>query len=279
MAEDIIETILGSVVQHGHHNNRIYLMQLNTDRPQTLIPVLDDMARKHIYGKISAKIPASHWRAFDSAGYEIEATIPGFFRREIDALFVAKYFSSQRKAPREDEEAFGREQPTRQKAEKACTRPLRRSLNIAECRPADAAEICAVYRKVFTSYPFPIRKPAFIERVMTAGTLYFCIRIDARIAAVAAAEIDRRNRAAEMTDFATLPQWRGRGCARRLLGHMHGRVRDMGIKTAFTIARAAASGMNAVFRNSGYTYAGMLKNNSQICGTIESMRVWYKHLQ
>jgi hypothetical protein len=36
--------------------------------------------------------------------------------------------------------------------------------------------------------------------------------------------------------------------------------------------------MNSVFGNCGYRYAGLLKNNSQICGSIQSMTVWYQRL-
>jgi hypothetical protein len=66
---DIIETIKGSVIQHGPHNNRIYLMRLNTDKPHSLIAALDEMALKNGYGKIFAKIPAPSWNAFKSADY------------------------------------------------------------------------------------------------------------------------------------------------------------------------------------------------------------------
>jgi hypothetical protein len=59
---------------------------------------------------------------------------------------------------------------------------------------------------------------------------------------------------------------------------MDKKTRKLGIKTAYTIARAASHGMNSVFKNGGYTYSGLLKNNSQICGSIQSMTVWYKHL-
>ena len=43
---DIIESIKGSVIQHGTHNNRIYLMRLNSDDTYSLIATLDDMAIK-----------------------------------------------------------------------------------------------------------------------------------------------------------------------------------------------------------------------------------------
>ena len=135
-----------------------------------------------------------------------------------------------------------------------------------------------IYHRVFRTYPFPIQKPAYLKRMMKEDVRYFCIRIDGRIVAIAAAEIDIRNENVEMTDFATMPEWRGMGLAEMLLRHMDRKMRDCGIKTAYTIARAASHGMNAVFRNKRYIYAGLLKNNTQISGQIESMTVWYKPL-
>ena len=76
---DKIETIDGSVIQHGFHNDRIYLMHLHGKTTGTLIPKLDRMAKAHGYGKIFAKIPADHWHAFKLAGYTKEAVIPSFF--------------------------------------------------------------------------------------------------------------------------------------------------------------------------------------------------------
>jgi putative beta-lysine N-acetyltransferase len=108
------------------------------------------------------------------------------------------------------------------------------------------------------------------------GVPYFCIRMKGKIVAVAAAEIDRAGQNAEMTDFATLPAWQKKGFAGVLLNHMERKVGDLGVKTVYTIARAASTGMNIVFKRHGYEYAGLLKNNSQICGSIQSMTVWYK---
>ena len=39
-----------------------------------------------------------------------------------------------------------------------------------------------------------------------------------------------------------------------------------------------APGMNITFAKHGYHYAGTLNNNTNICGRIESMNVWYKSL-
>jgi putative beta-lysine N-acetyltransferase len=114
--------------------------------------------------------------------------------------------------------------------------------------------------------------------MMNEGVPYYAIRESGRITALAAAEIDRDHQNAEMTDFATLPEWRGKGYAGVLLDHIERKAGEFGLKTVYTIARASSKGMNAVFQNRAYTFSGLLKNNSQICGAIQSMTIWYKHI-
>ena len=65
--------------------------------------------------------------------------------------------------------------------------------------------------------------------------------------------------------------------AAKLLRHMEIETHALGIKTSYTIARAASRGINRLFKNNDYQYAGLLINNSQISGSIQSMTVWYKH--
>jgi len=275
---DSIENIKGSVIQHGPHNNRIYLMGLNTDDTRGLIATLDDMAVKNGYGKIFAKIPAPEWNAFKSADYIKEAVVPGFFTGKIDGFFISKYFSARRQKAQNIEKSFRLVKQAGEGSASNIHRTGRATREVVSCKPSDAAEMSMIYQQVFKSYPFPIQKPTYLKRMMKEGVLYFCIRIEGRIAAIAAAEINLDSKNAEMTDFATLPKWRGMGFAGMLLSHMEKKARELAIKTAYTIARATSNGMNFVFQNSGYNCAGLLKNNSQICGSIQSMTVWYKHL-
>jgi putative beta-lysine N-acetyltransferase len=269
---------MGSVVQHGPHNDRVYLMRLRAGGTPGLVAALDALAERKRYGKIFAKIPATAWPAFRSAGYVKEAVVPGFFAGKTDGYFVSRYLSENRNG------SLHNAVPSKQGAsarKKTTDRPCRHGADTAavfQCRPSDAVEMSGIYRRVFASYPFPIHDPAYLRRMMTEGGLYFGFRIDSGIAALAAAEIDAKNRNAEMTDFATLPEWRGQGFAGRLLDHMERKVRRLGVETAYTIARATSAGMNAVFSGRGYRYAGLLKNNSQICGRIQSMTVWYRRL-
>jgi putative beta-lysine N-acetyltransferase len=275
---DIIENIKGSVVQHGPHNNRIYLMRLKTDDTHGLIAALDDLAIENGYGKIFAKIPAPEWNTFKSADYIKEAVVPGFFTGRTDCFFIAKYFSAGRQRAKQPEEPSMFVKRAGDGSADNNHRTGKVTQDIVSCEPSDAEEMSAIYQQVFKSYPFPIHKPGYLKRMMEEGAGYFCIRIESRIVAVAATEIDFMDENAEMTDFATLPKWRGRGFAGMLLDHIEKKACKLGVKTAYTIARAASYGMNSVFENSGYNYAGLLKDNTQICGSVQSMTVWYKHL-
>lgn len=275
---DVIETIEGASVQHGPHNDRIYLMRLGQADPGRIIEALEDLAREKGYGKIFAKIPAAVWPAFLSAGYIQEAVVPGFFNGRVAGVFAAKFLSAARREILPDEKRLERTGPLGGESADPVHRPGRSRPAVTACRPQDAEALSRLYRQVFATYPFPVHRPVYLKHMMKEGVRYFAVRSPGGIAAAAAAEIEPIEQHAEMTDFATLPRHRGRGLAGSLLRHMEKTVRKRGVKTAFTIARASSPGMNAVFRKNGYRYAGLLRNNTQIGGRLESMTVWYKAL-
>jgi putative beta-lysine N-acetyltransferase len=97
--------------------------------------------------------------------------------------------------------------------------------------------------------------------------------------ALASAEIDHKNSNAEMTDFATHPDWRGHGLANLLLQYLEKELQLFEIKTSYTIARATSYGMNICFAQNGYSHSGTLVKNTQIAGGLESMNVWHRHLE
>ena len=152
-------------------------------------------------------------------------------------------------------------------------------LSLARCTRMNAAEISRVYRRVFRSYPFPITDPGYLERVMATHVRFYGIRSAGRIVALSSSEMDEESQNVEMTDFATLPDYRTRGLAGYLLTKMESDMAAQGMRTAYTIARAVSPGMNLVFARSGYSLAGTLINSTHIAGGIEGMHVWYKRLQ
>ncbi|WP_243670743.1 GNAT family N-acetyltransferase [Methanoculleus chikugoensis] len=109
----------------------------------------------------------------------------------------------------------------------------------------------------------------------------FCIRDGKKIAAIASAAVDPEGgQFAEMTGFATLPEYRGgRGFSGRLLRWMETKMRSIGIKTAFAIVRARSYPANITFARAGYTHAGgTVPGCVNICGSFEDMSVWYRLL-
>jgi beta-lysine N6-acetyltransferase len=277
---DTIENMHGSVVQHGPHNNRIYLMHLDTEKIDFLLPGVDRLAEDKGYTKIFARIPAPIYSRFAEAGYCKEAVVPRFFQGSIDAVFAARYFSAARKKDQPEEQLAelirnaGHLGPSADKEDNP--QPL--CGEVRQCTPADTTEMSRIYRHIFASYPFPVDDPSYLKKKMAENVLYFAVQVKGEIAALASAELDPQNSNAEMTDFATVEQWRGRGFAGRLLHHMHDQARRRGITTVYTIARAQSYGMNLVFQRKGYSYGGFLPHNTQIAGSLQSMTVWYKHL-
>ena len=114
--------------------------------------------------------------------------------------------------------------------------------------------------------------------MMRKNTLYFSVRAGEQIAALAAAEMDPASQTSEMTDFATLPEHRSKGLAYRLLGGLDDEARQRNVKTAYTIARRDSDGINRVFAQRGYRFAGCLTKNTQIGGRIRNMLVRYQSL-
>lgn len=273
---DRIETLGRSTVQHGPLNDRVYLMHLDRNDLPGIVADLDRLARRNGYGKIGAKVPAADAAFFMKNGYSVEARIPGFFGPDRDGLYLARFCRPERSReghPEAVERALAL-------LDTVAPAPPRRPRpeGVVRCGPSDAPAMSALYRRVFASYPFPVFDPGYLAGVMAGDVAYFGVRRQERLVAVAAAEIDRRHRAAEVTDFAVVPGWRGRELAGRLLAVMEAELAGRGICIAFSIARLRAPAMSVVFKRAAYAFGGCLVNNTQIAGAIETMAVWSKSL-
>ncbi|MDM8540600.1 putative beta-lysine N-acetyltransferase [Desulfococcaceae bacterium HSG9] len=282
---DKIEKLKRSTIQHGPHNSRIYLMKLHSSDLPDIIPALDDLAAGRNYGKILSKVPEDFASFFLDAGYIQEAIIPEFFNNGQGALFLSKFIAPERFK----EQNALRDADQMHRIEALISQPLTKigvsdnrpilSHQVQKCVPHDAVEMSRLFRQVFKTYPFPIFEPSYLIHSMDVHSLYFCIRHEDRIVAIAAAETDPDNHSVEMTDFAVLPAWRGHSCGLALLIKMEETMRQLHKRIAFTIARTHSLGINKMFKKQGYTYAGLLRNNTNISGGIESMTVWFRKLK
>jgi putative beta-lysine N-acetyltransferase len=277
---DVIEQRSSAIIQHGPLSQRVYLMKLSRAEPQVIIPELKTLARKKGYTKIFAKVPQPKVSPFKEAGYRVEAQVPGFFRGQETACFLGYYLNPKRQVARDKGKL-----DTVLSIAKAKTRrpyspkPAPAKLTLKKCSPQDAPAMSRLYRKVFPSYPFPIEDPEYIKQTMRTHVQYYAFVSNGQLLALSSAEMDLTQKNVEMTDFATLPPYRGQGLAVQLLKHMETQMAAQGMATAYTIARAVSPGMNITFARQAYQYNGRLINNTHISGQIESMNVWSKGLQ
>lgn len=272
---DTMEKLGNSLIQHGPDNNRIYLMKLDPADLPKLSAQLDALAAKNGYTKIFAKVPSPYASAFTAGGYRQEGSIPLFYNGETAATFLGKFIDPRREiAPQRDE--IERIIALAQTRHGTAVKTLPEGYVLRPAVEADAEELAALYRQVFASYPFPVHDPDYLIQTMRSHVCYFVAEKDGRIAAAASGETDKKNRNAEMTDFATHPDHLGNGLAVHLLKFMEPDMAKRGIVTLYTIARAVSPGMNITFAKCGYTFGGTLINNTQISGAIESMNLWYR---
>jgi putative beta-lysine N-acetyltransferase len=275
--QDKMEIFHGAMIQHGQLSCRIYLMKIDRADPLFLIQKLKALAEQNGYTKIFAKIPVNYNDIFLTAGFEIEAQVPGLYNGELDGVFSGYFLDDNRKIEENATELDQILELSKSKSGNGVnTGEIRQNAVIRKCEPKDVERMAEIYREVFPSYPFPIDEPNYILETMRSHVVYFGVEVDGKLVALSSSEMDVTAQNVEMTDFATMPDHRGHGYAIHLLAQMEIEMQHREIKTAFTIARAVSPGMNITFSKMGYTYGGRLKNNTNISGQMESMNIWYK---
>ena len=275
---DTIEKLDHSLIQHGPANNRIYLMKVSGQDLPELLDKMDAMAQQNHYTKIFTKVPLQTKPLFEARGYIEEAVIPGFFHGDTEAVFLSRFVDPQREQDPSQKQLEEILDIAAEKVEQPEIKSLPDGFEIRQVRSDEAEAMAAIFKVVFESYPFPVHDPDYLRETMETHIEYYAAYENGTMVAVSSAEMDTEAENVEMTDFATLPDYRGKGLASCLLSYMENRMLEKGIQTGYTIARALSAGMNITFARAGYTYAGTLTNNTNICGQLESMNVWYKLL-
>lgn len=267
----------GSTLQHGPNSRRVYLMKLDPADLPGLHDEIERLVRDNAYGKVFAKVPEPAADSFLERGYREEARIPGYFHGETDALLLGWFADPDRAMDRDAEQTRAVLDAALAKTPLA-PKPGAALFDVRPLAPPDCPALADLYRATFPSYPFPITNPAYLKETMASHIAYFGAFDGPLLVAASSAECDLDARAAEMTDFATAPECRGKGLARHLLDCMEAAIAPRGFRTAYTIARANSFGMNLAFARAGYRFGGTLVNNTGIGGGIESMNVWHKTL-
>lgn len=277
---DVIEKFSdGTVIHHGKSNDRAYLIKKGKIEVDKLICQLKDLAKKNSYSKIFAKSNLESLSYFIDQDFTVEAIIPQYYDGQSDLFWTCCYLNDNRpdehKALQQNYKEVLALAKSKQLEGDEVSLPDNNEVIIRKCTPNDTAEMVAIYKKIFASYPFPIYDENYLIKTMHDSIDYYCAEKNGKIIALGTAELDFDSLSAEMTDFATLPESRGLNIALQILAEMEKKSAQKGIKTFFTIARAISPAMNITFAKHGYKYGGRLKNNTNISGSIESMNVWY----
>jgi putative beta-lysine N-acetyltransferase len=232
-------------------------------------------ARDQGLGKIITEVREADFEQFLGRGFTPEGMIPGYFQGEV--AYVLSYFTDPN---RQASTKLDRENEI---LEAVLAAPQQGSSEVSDrftLGPAtidDVTELAAVYETVFTTFPTPLHEPAFVAHLMESREgIFHVARQGNRIVSAAAAEVDWADRHAEMTNCATLPDFRGQGLMAALLHGLEPTMADESIGCLYSLARASSFGMNLVLRRLGYKFRGRLINNSHIMGDYEDMNIWVK---
>ncbi|SES21316.1 putative beta-lysine N-acetyltransferase [Salipaludibacillus aurantiacus] len=144
--------------------------------------------------------------------------------------------------------------------------------------PEDINQMVTLYKTVFKSYPTPMNDPAFIRKMMDDGVYFLVVEHDRRIVSACSAELLPEFKAAELSDCATYRKHRKKQLLSYQVAHLLPRVKDLGVRTIFSYSRSVSSGMNLVNAKHGFHFGGRMLRNSNICGRLENMNIWYKNL-
>lgn len=279
MNDSIVMLKNGSMLQHGKHNDRIYLMKLTTEDCPEIIPTLHKLSIENNYTKIFCKVPKWAAPLFFSDGYLLEASIPKFFNKEEDAFFVSKFLNPNRRLALESSKLTALSNLIYQQGKNnSLPKKSASGYAVRKLDKKDINSIVEIYKQTFLSYPFPIHNPVYILKTMEDNVQYCGVEINGKLAAISSSEMDKTGLNTEMTDFATRSEFQGKGLANILLSSMEAEMKKQGINTLYTIARLNSIAMNKTFLRHNYSYSGTLINNTNIAGKIESMNVYYKHI-
>ncbi|WP_459840394.1 putative beta-lysine N-acetyltransferase [Halanaerocella petrolearia] len=262
-----------AIINLSQLNQRIVIKDYQGSNLSELVTRLIKLADQEGFTKVWAKVYKEDREKFEAAGFETEAIIDSFYHTD-DACSMAYYLTKERQTRRNKEEADRILTETKKLAEER--KDLATGYNFKVADKENIKALAKLYDQVFNSYPYPIDDEGYLLKMMEEGVIYGVIYQGQQLVAAASAETVAQYKNAEMTDFATLPDYRGQGLAGYLLQQLEEELKERDYRSLYTIARANIYGINKIFSQSGYDYKGTLIKNCNIAGGLEDMNLWCK---
>ncbi|OFZ19746.1 MAG: putative beta-lysine N-acetyltransferase [Bdellovibrionales bacterium GWB1_55_8] len=229
------------------------------------------------FDKIICMARHEDWEEFLKFGYVLEAVLKYYHNGE-DAFVVSKFRSQERLTSQNLMDEILLIEKLMSQEQSSARKPLPDGFIVRLARREDIPQLLELYKTIFESYPSPLIHQSYLETIFQKESLFaVCAQGDV-IAAAASAELYPANRAAELTDCATLSGMRGLGLMSHILAHLERTLESKKYVCAYTMARARSFGMNSVFYHLRYEFMGRLVNNCDIYGAYEDMNIWVRKL-
>lgn len=206
-----------------------------------------------------------------------EGTIKGFFQGE-DAHIYSLFLDQHRNEPID----WKKEQNvlSKVKSDQKILDHISLPQGYTMRRPSekDTPRMAALYQAVFKTYPTPMNDPHFIIAMMHENVYFTIVEFDRQIVSACSADLFPAYNCAEMADCATTPEQRKQGLLSHQFMYLIKLMRQKNVQTLFSYSRSVSFGMNLINIRTGFTYGGVLRQNSNISGRLECMNIWYKNL-
>lgn len=271
-------TTLGKVIDLDPHNRRIKVYQMPQE--EIFLEVkesLEKMALEKQCDKIIFYSKEDEVDCLNQVDCEKEGLIHGFFQGE-DAHIYSLFLNEERNQPVAWEQEQKVMEIIKQNQKEALELELPDEFTLRSAQIDDAPRMAKLYDDVFETYPTPINQAEFIEEMMNDHVYFTIVEHQGELISACSADVFPAFNAAEMTDCATLPEYRGKGLLSQQFIHLERKMEDLGVQTLFSYSRAVSVGMNLINARHGYKYGGRMIQNSNISGRLEDMNIWVKNL-
>ena len=254
------------------YNRRFKLIDWTAEEVGSIgLPEIRAKAGSSTKGIVYSK--SSHKTPFETLGFNLEATIEGFFSDGSNAYLYSCFLDAQRGRQNPNERVHECLRLAREKEPASFEVPA--AMTARRAMSNDAEALHRFLSENFEDYPTPIDADYLANEMERQGTYLRVCMFDGEIVASASAEIDHENMNAEISDCATRADVRGKGIVSALVQQIERDVNALyGITDFYSLARGGEVGMNCAIAKCGYTYNGRLVNNCRMPNGWESIHVW-----
>lgn len=273
--ENFYANIKGTNVYVDYINKRLKILDYQFISDDEIREIID-FSMLHDLGKIISYCRVKQLKQFRSCGFVIEGIINGYFQGE-DAYCISCFLDTKRQIALKTEEE---DSILRQCQNDDMVFPSweKKTHTIRYAVEGDIPQMIKLFSTVFETYPSPVFSKDYLKKEMYDHTLYMVAEENGEIISIAAAEMDKWNLNAEITDCVTYPEHRGKGILPDIIHSLEAELMGKEFRIAYSLARAINPGINKALHKLKYRYSGRLVNNCHICGGFEDMNVWAKRL-